>query len=143
MHEIGQAVGLSSTSSVAHQLIALERKGFLRRDPHRPRAYEVRGSDQAAAQPTDTVGKPAASYVPLVGRIAAGRPILAEKSVEDVFPLPRQLVGDGGCVAEQGELDVPPPRGRDDRDADTPLGKIVNLWLRNSVRVHTSGARHG
>jgi repressor LexA len=95
MREIGQAVGLSSTSSVAHQLMALERKGFLRRDPHRPRAYEVRGSDQPAVQPTDTAGKPAASYVPLVGRIAAGGPILAEESVEDVFPLPRQLVGDG------------------------------------------------
>ncbi|MZD06655.1 repressor LexA, partial [Streptomyces sp. SID5785] len=55
MREIGQAVGLSSTSSVAHQLMALERKGFLRRDPHRPRAYEVRGSDQpSSAQPTDT-----------------------------------------------------------------------------------------
>ncbi|MFI9201706.1 transcriptional repressor LexA [Streptomyces sp. NPDC053048] len=95
MREIGQAVGLSSTSSVAHQLMALERKGFLRRDPHRPRAYEVRGSDQPSTQPTDTSGKPAASYVPLVGRIAAGGPILAEESVEDVFPLPRQLVGDG------------------------------------------------
>src|SRR6478609_10086703 len=94
MREIGQAVGLSSTSSVAHQLMALERKGFLRRDPHRPRAYEVRGSDQSPVQPTDTAGKPAASYVPLVGRIAAGGPILAEESVEDVFPLPRQLVGD-------------------------------------------------
>ncbi|GAA0916828.1 transcriptional repressor LexA [Streptomyces thermoalcalitolerans] len=96
MREIGQAVGLSSTSSVAHQLMALERKGFLRRDPHRPRAYEVRGADQTATlQSTDTVGKPAASYVPLIGRIAAGGPILAEESVEDVFPLPRQLVGDG------------------------------------------------
>ncbi|MFH8567922.1 transcriptional repressor LexA [Streptomyces sp. NPDC017993] len=95
MREIGQAVGLSSTSSVAHQLMALERKGFLRRDPHRPRAYEVRGSDQTTSAATDTAGKPAASYVPLVGRIAAGGPILAEESVEDVFPLPRQLVGDG------------------------------------------------
>lgn len=72
MREIGQAVGLSSTSSVAHQLMALERKGFLRRDPHRPRAYEVRASDSTQAQPTDTAGKPSASYVPLVGRIAAG-----------------------------------------------------------------------
>ncbi|MEO3761737.1 transcriptional repressor LexA [Streptomyces sp. B8F3] len=96
MREIGQAVGLSSTSSVAHQLMALERKGFLRRDPHRPRAYEVRGADTSTTQAaTDTTGKPAASYVPLVGRIAAGGPILAEESVEDVFPLPRQLVGDG------------------------------------------------
>jgi repressor LexA len=95
MREIGQAVGLSSTSSVAHQLMALERKGFLRRDPHRPRAYEVRASDTGHPQPTDTTGKPSASYVPLIGRIAAGGPILAEESVEDVFPLPRQLVGDG------------------------------------------------
>ncbi|MTE21337.1 transcriptional repressor LexA [Streptomyces sp. TRM43335] len=95
MREIGQAVGLSSTSSVAHQLMALERKGFLRRDPHRPRAYEVRAADAPTSQTTDTTGKPAASYVPLVGRIAAGGPILAEESVEDVFPLPRQLVGDG------------------------------------------------
>lgn len=96
MREIGQAVGLSSTSSVAHQLMALERKGFLRRDPHRPRAYEVRGAETPASQAAaDTTGKPAASYVPLVGRIAAGGPILAEESVEDVFPLPRQLVGDG------------------------------------------------
>ena len=72
--QIGQAVGLSSTSSVAHQLMALERKGFLRRDPHRPRAYEVRGSDQSSSvQPTDTAGKPAASYVPLVGRTAGVR----------------------------------------------------------------------
>lgn len=98
MREIGQAVGLSSTSSVAHQLMALERKGFLRRDPHRPRAYEVRGSDQAASvQPTDTAGKPAASYVPLVGRIAAGGPILAEESVEDVFPLPGSWSATASC----------------------------------------------
>jgi repressor LexA len=95
MREIGQAVGLSSTSSVAHQLMALERKGFLRRDPHRPRAYEVRGADTPTPPATDTTGKPAASYVPLVGRIAAGGPILAEEAVEDFFPLPRELVGEG------------------------------------------------
>ncbi|WP_370080490.1 transcriptional repressor LexA [Streptacidiphilus sp. MAP12-16] len=95
MREIGQSVGLSSTSSVAHQLMALERKGFLRRDPHRPRAYEVRGMDVVRPVPESTTGRPATSYVPLIGRIAAGGPILAEQSVEDVFPLPRQLVGDG------------------------------------------------
>ncbi len=95
MREIGQSVGLSSTSSVAHQLMALERKGFLRRDPHRPRAYEVRGMDVVRPVPESTAGRPATSYVPLIGRIAAGGPILAEQSVEDVFPLPRQLVGDG------------------------------------------------
>ncbi|GLW55914.1 LexA repressor [Kitasatospora phosalacinea] len=99
MREIGQAVGLSSTSSVAHQLMALERKGFLRRDPHRPRAYEVRGVEVARPAAAETSGRPSTSYVPLVGRIAAGGPILAEQTVEDVFPLPRQLVGEGELFA--------------------------------------------
>ncbi|GDY57178.1 hypothetical protein SVIO_078010 [Streptomyces violaceusniger] len=72
MREIGQAVGLSSTSSVAHQLMALERKGFLRRDPHRPRAYEVRGSDQPSTQPRT----PPASPPPPMCRWSAGsRPV--------------------------------------------------------------------
>ncbi|HEX7660277.1 MAG TPA: transcriptional repressor LexA [Pseudonocardiaceae bacterium] len=93
VREIGEAVGLTSTSSVAHQLRALERKGYLRRDPHRPRAVGVlatddRQTDEAANQPTPT-------YVPVVGRIAAGGPILAEQSIEDVFPLPKEIVGEG------------------------------------------------
>ncbi len=98
MREIGEAVGLTSPSSVAHQLSALERKGFLRRDPNRPRAIEVRSSDTEAPAVDDTGAgdrRPAPYYVPLVGRIAAGGPILAEELVEDVFPLPRQLVGEG------------------------------------------------
>jgi repressor LexA len=107
LREIGEAVGLTSPSSVAHQLTSLEKKGFLRRDPNRPRAIEVilpgerihaaqRGSAAPAADETGTVDtRPAPSYVPLVGRIAAGGPILAEQAVEDVFALPRQLVGDG------------------------------------------------
>jgi repressor LexA len=96
MREIGEAVGLTSTSSVAHQLTTLERKGFLRRDANRPRAVEVR---VPAAVPDDPTGegddRPTPSYVPVVGQIAAGGPILAEHAIEDVFPLPRQLVGDG------------------------------------------------
>jgi len=95
MREIGEEVGLTSTSSVAHQLATLERKGFLRRDPNRPRAVEVK----VPATPADVTGegdeRPTPAYVPVVGRIAAGGPILAEQVVEDVFPLPRQLVGDG------------------------------------------------
>ncbi|MFJ2752800.1 transcriptional repressor LexA [Streptomyces sp. NPDC087297] len=92
MREIGAAVGLTSTSSVAHQLRALEKKNALRRDPHTPRAYCLPGThfkadDQPAAQ------------VPLVGRIAAGAPILAEESVEDVLTLPRRLVGEGELFA--------------------------------------------
>ncbi|MYS33636.1 repressor LexA [Streptomyces sp. KhCrAH-43] len=88
MREIGKAVDLSSTSSVAHQLLALERKGFLHRDPHTPRAYAL--VQDAEPNPSD-----AAIEAPLVGRIAAGTPITAEQYVDDVLPLPRQLVGSG------------------------------------------------
>lgn len=102
IREIGDAVGLTSTSSVAHQLRTLERKGYLRRDPNRPRAVDVRGSeDIPAAAPavlTEVAGSdalPVPTFVPVLGRIAAGGPILAEQAVEDVFPLPRELVGEG------------------------------------------------
>ena len=85
----------------------LERKGFLRRDPNRPRAVDVRGLDEVAADTAiASVSKhsgeynsadplPEPAFVPILGRIAAGGPILAEEAVEDVFPLPRELVGQG------------------------------------------------
>jgi len=99
IREIGDAVGLTSTSSVAHQLRTLERKGFLRRDPNRPRAVDVRGTDEAAAAvATEMAGSdalPEPTFVPVLGRIAAGGPILAEQAVEEIFPLPRELVGEG------------------------------------------------
>jgi repressor LexA len=106
IREICEAAGLASTSSVAHQLTVLERKGYLRRDPNRPRAVDVRGADEVAAATaardlvvaggdTDVAPRPSPVYVPMVGRIAAGGPILAEQLVEEVFPLPKELVGDG------------------------------------------------
>ena len=103
VREIGEAVGLSSASSVAHQLSVLQKKGWLRRDPNRPRALDVRlPGDSVHAAPAaepgsagDGTDMPAPTYVPLVGRIAAGGPVLAEQALEDVFPLPRELVGDG------------------------------------------------
>ena len=99
IREIGDAVGLTSTSSVAHQLRTLERKGYLRRDPNRPRAVDVRGTeDTTPSAVTDVAGSdalPEPTFVPVLGRIAAGGPILAEEAVEDVFPLPRELVGEG------------------------------------------------
>ena len=113
LREIGEAVGLTSPSSVAHQLSTLERKGFLRRDPNRPRAIEVVSPDSPADMrgyrggaapddaeaPFDETGindqRPEAAYVPVLGQIAAGIPITAEESIEDVFPLPRQIVGEG------------------------------------------------
>ena len=99
IREIGEAVGLASPSSVAHQLTVLERKGFIRRDPRLPRAMEVLQPRSAAtAQPVglpEDAGTPEPTYVPVLGRIAAGGPILAEQSVEAMFPLPRELVGEG------------------------------------------------
>lgn len=96
MREIGDAVGLASLSSVTHQLNQLELSGYLRRDPNRTRALEVlievpRTDD--GAESAIPVGD--AAMVPLVGRIAAGIPITAEQQIEEVFPLPRQLVGKG------------------------------------------------
>jgi repressor LexA len=110
IREICESAGLASTSSVAHQLSMLERKGYLRRDPNRPRAVDVR---TGAAKPHEEGGPvPKAArraiavsddaprgetpvFVPVVGRIAAGGPILAEQAIEDVFPLPKSLVGEG------------------------------------------------
>lgn len=106
MREIGEAVGLTSTSSVSYQLSTLQSKGYLRRDPNRPRAVEVRLPGKPpvrAEEPAEGIGETLTAsiaardtaYVPVVGRIAAGGPILAEEVVEDVFPLPKQIVGEG------------------------------------------------
>lgn len=95
VREIGEAVGLTSTSSVAHQLRALERKGYLRRDPNRPRAVGVRPVEEPEQPVHEVTGWPRPIYVPVVGRIAAGGPVLAEQAVEDLFPLPREIVGEG------------------------------------------------
>ena len=112
MREIGAAVGLASTSSVAHQLRVLEKLGYVKRDPNRPRALEIflpevlkaRRTLSAVDHGDDDTGhdetgigdeRPAATYVPMVGRIAAGGPILAEERIEEIFPLPKSLVGDG------------------------------------------------
>ncbi|HYO86137.1 MAG TPA: transcriptional repressor LexA [Dermatophilaceae bacterium] len=103
LREIGQAVGLTSPSSVSHQLSALERKGYLRKDPNRPRALEIVAVPPAAPEmavpvefpEADAEARPEATYVPVLGRIAAGAPITAQQAIEDVFPLPRQLVGQG------------------------------------------------
>ena len=98
MREIGDAVGLKSLSSVTHQLNQLELAGRIRRDPNRPRALEVLGDPAPVASVTSilsTSDDGDTAHVPMVGRIAAGIPITAEQQVEDVMPLPRQLVGKG------------------------------------------------
>jgi repressor LexA len=91
IREIGEAVGLTSTSSVHSQLEALQRKGFIRRDPTKPRAIEVHLEDPVAAVP-----RPLPAYVPLMSApVAAGLGTLADDRVEELVPLPRDLVGRG------------------------------------------------
>ncbi len=176
LREIGEAVGLTSPSSVSHQLTALERKGYLRKDPHRPRAIEVvspdvdidargyrgggspseprpdassaRGHQYDETDAGDT--RPAPEYVPVVGRIAAGGPILAEELVEDVFPLPRQLVGEGrlfllkvvgDSMVEAAICDGDWVVVRQQPTADN--GDIVAALLDNEATVKTFKRRDG
>lgn len=97
MREIGIAAGLSSPSSVKYQLEVLEEKGWIRRDPTRGRALEILMPESEAGESNSDaeVEMDQMRAVPLVGRIAAGGPILAEQSVEETFPLPASLVGQG------------------------------------------------
>lgn len=95
VREIGEAVGLKSPSSVAYQLKALQAKGLLRKDANRPRAVDIRPAEEAAAADDAGEYRQTPAYVPMVGRIAAGGPILAEQAIEDVYPLPREIVGEG------------------------------------------------
>ena len=155
VREIGEAVGLTSPSSVSHQLSSLQHKGFLRRDPNRPRAIEIVNPVPAEvdAGPDETGSgdaRPAPTYVPLVGRIAAGGPILAEQAVEDVFPLPRQLVGDGALFLLEVRGDSMVDAAICDGDwvvvrqqpvADT--GEIVAAMIDGEATVKTYRRRDG
>ena len=89
VREIGDAVGLSSPSTVHSHLSSLAEAGFIRRDPTKPRAIEVVDDDDGAIP----ISRAAVRDVPLVGHIAAGSPILAEEDIEEVYPLPTELVG--------------------------------------------------
>jgi repressor LexA len=103
LREIGEAVGLSSASSVSHQLSRLEKMGYLSRGAGRPRTAVVLPLTDPALQgqadhPNGATAEQAIARVPLIGRIAAGRPILADEAIEDVMTLPRQLVGGGELI---------------------------------------------
>jgi repressor LexA len=149
VREIGESVGLTSTSSVAHQLKTLEAKGFLRRDPNRPRAVEVLlPGIETESGPLSSHPTPA--YVPIVGRIAAGGPILAEQAVEEIFPLPRELVGEGTLfllrVVGESMIDAAICDGdwvvvRQQAVADN--GDIVAAMLDNEATVKTYRAKDG
>lgn len=91
VREIGEAVGLGSPSTVHSHLSTLQRLGFLRRDPTKPRAIEVRWDSASGA----AVERRPVRHVPLVGEVAAGTDVLAQENVEEVIPVPADLTGDG------------------------------------------------
>jgi repressor LexA len=91
VREIGEAVGLASPSTVHSHLATLEKLGYLRRDPTKPRAIEVRWDPNSGA----AVERRPVVHVPLVGDVAAGTDVLAQENVEELFPLPADLTGEG------------------------------------------------
>jgi repressor LexA len=165
IREICESAGLASTSSVAHQLSMLERKGYLRRDPNRPRAVDVRTGSSKPHDPDQPVAKAARRalavsndaprgdapvFVPVVGRIAAGGPILAEQMIEDVFPLPKALVGDGTLfmvkVVGESMIDAAITDGdwvvvRQQQDAEN--GDIVAAMIDGEATVKTLQRKDG
>lgn len=138
VREIGQAVGLSSSSTVHSHLAALERKGYIRRDPTKPRALEIlefRASDRS-------ISLAKLRSVPLVGQVAAGSPILAQENIEETLTLPVELVSDDGSfllrvkgesMIEAGILDGDMLLVRPQQIADN--GDIVVAMLEDEATV--------
>jgi len=158
MREIGDAVGLASLSSVTHQLNQLELSGYLRRDPNRPRALEIlielpQSTDDNSVGDADSSSNAQigdAAMVPLVGRIAAGIPITAEQQIDEIFPLPRQLVGKGDLfmlkVVGESMIDAAICDGdwvvvRQQKTAEN--GEIVAAMLDNEATVKVFRQRDG
>lgn len=154
VREIGEAVGLTSPSSVAHQLKNLQRSGYLRIDPNRPRALVLADTvgELPAHEEITSIGRelPNTALVPLLGQIAAGGPILAEQAVENTFPLPRDLVGEGelfslrvvgdsmvGAAICDGDYVVVR------RQATCDKGDIVAALLDDEATVKTFAERDG
>ena len=146
MREIGQAAGLSSTASVTYQLQILEEKGWIRRDAARGRAIEITlpGQDGEAAPQDKT------RLIPLVGRIAAGNPILAEQEVEEVLPLPESIVGEGDLFLLQVKGDSMIDLAICDGDfvvirsqKDAQKGEIVAAMIDGEATVKTWSKKDG
>lgn len=104
VREICEQLGVRSTSTVHKDLTSLELKGFIKKDPSKPRAIEIVGFDRLAMQQTPAVSAPSGTAeilldvveIPLVGQVAAGTPILAEQNVTDTFPVPARYINTGG-----------------------------------------------
>jgi repressor LexA len=111
VREIGEAVGLASSSTVHGHLERLEKKGLIRRDPTKPRAIVILDEDTASPLPSAAVAR-----VPLVGKVTAGAPILATENIEEYFPLPAHFVGDDNVFMLQVAGDSMIEAGIHDRD---------------------------
>ena len=147
MREIGQAVGLAAPASVKYQLDALEEMGLIRRDATRGRAMEVVIPDSELAT---TAQADKTKFIPLVGSIAAGVPITAEQSVEETYPLPESLVGQGDLfmlkVKGESMIDAAICDGdyvviRQQKDANN--GEIVAAMIDGEATVKTFSRKSG
>jgi repressor LexA len=135
VREIGQAVGLSSSSTVQNHLNALEQKGFIRRDPTKSRTVEVVGDEAANGSNVLALH---AFRVPLVGRVAAGSPVLAEENIEDEITVGPEIAGDEGSYALRVHGDSMIEAGIYDGDIvvvrpqkEAPNGSIVVARIEN------------
>lgn len=110
VREIGEAVGLASSSTVHGHLARLEKKGFIRRDPTKPRAIEILLQEEE-----NSIPKTSASFIPVIGKVTAGIPITAVENIEEYIPVPNStihsdeqlfvLIIDGDSMIEAGILD--------------------------------------
>ena len=123
VREIGEAVGLTSTSTVHAHLATLQRLGYLRRDPTKPRAIEVRYDPGSGASGE----RRPARHVPLLGDVAAGTDVLAQENVEELLPLPADFTGDGPVFMVR-------VRGDSMIDAGILDGDFVVVRLESEVR---------
>lgn len=157
MREIAEAVGLASTGSVSYQLSTLRKKGYLHSDAGKARTVEVRlpghpavrlqpGGGEAGAGEIPGCDIPSQQpvHVPLVGRIAAGGPVLAEEAVGDIYPLPRQLVGGGSLfmLTVVGDSMIGAAIADGDqvvvrRQSEAETGDIVAAMISDEVTVRT------
>ena len=156
VREIGEAVGLSSSSTVHAHLAALQDKGYLLRDPTKPRAIEVRFDAESGAQ----VERRPVRHVPLVGDVAAGTGVLAQENVEETLPVPEDFTGDGQLFMVRVRGDSMIDAGILDRDyvvvrqqptadsGDTVVAGIPGeeatvktyLWRRNKIVLRPENA---
>ena len=140
VREIAEAVGLASPSTVHAHLEALQKKGYLKKDPTKPRAIQISyAPDMGPAMSSGGV-----RHVPLLGRIAAGPPIQALEEVEDVLPLPASIVGDGTFFMLRVKGDSMHDAGIHDGDMvvirkqdDATPGSIVAAMIEDEATVKT------